>query len=199
MKKSEVELRYERGVYRPTINVRHHFYVPDIIKKFADVTATSPRFCQVCGGHGYRTSHTGGKQDHRFKPGGSYHVHEMGEDKAFWEWLDALDDQGGWEYPSGPLCIAEEIARESAWEDAHEMAYEVWGSKTVRIYSEGRSGGWLVVDGLGDIDDWDAVELMRWVKFNNLIKGILDDLDYQFAWHAHANVYEHIHNLQGVI
>jgi len=192
MKKADVELRYDRGNYYPTINVRHHFYVPDIIRKFADVTAESKHLCATCGesGHFHR-GHTGGKRDHRFVSGGTHHVHEFGDDTAFWGWLDSMDDRtDSWDYPNGALQVADSIAREIGWEDAHEAAYEVWGSKTVQIYGDGRSGGWLVVRGLGEVEDWDAIELARWTRFTNLIKDILDGLDYSFAWHAKVNVHD---------
>ena len=49
-----------------------------------------------------------------------------------------------------------------------ELADSEWGSA-------GRSGGWLVVTGLGDRDDvcehWDAVQVARWGRFVRLIKA----------------------------
>jgi hypothetical protein len=40
----------------------------------------------------------------------------------------------------------------------------------VTIEREGRSGGWAVVDGLPDVEEWDAILLARWRKFERVAK-----------------------------
>ena len=39
------------------------------------------------------------------------------------------------------------------------------------VQQDGRSGGWLVVHGLKDVDDWNAIDVMRWAKFEKSIRG----------------------------
>jgi hypothetical protein len=55
------------------------------------------------------------------------------------------------------------------WEDTQETARDVFGPH-VRVYSEGRSSGWLVVEGLSTIESWDAVALGHWARFERLIR-----------------------------
>lgn len=50
------------------------------------------------------------------------------------------------------------------WEGIQENAEYIFGSG-IEVYQEGRSGGWLVIRGLPDIEEWDAVMLGRWHKF----------------------------------
>ena len=59
--------------------------------------------------------------------------------------------------------------------DGKTQAVQHFGSGTT-VYSEGRSDGWLVVDGLPDIETWDAVMLSKWRKFE---KAILADIRYR--------------------
>lgn len=54
------------------------------------------------------------------------------------------------------------------WEDAQETAKEVFGD--VKVFSEGRSGGWLLVTGLPDVEEWNAPLVKKWEKFSRLIK-----------------------------
>lgn len=63
-----------------------------------------------------------------------------------------------------------ESFQQSFWEDAQNDAEEIFGSR-VKVHSAGRSGGWLIVDGLKDFDDWDAIDLAKWRKFERWMKG----------------------------
>jgi len=71
-----------------------------------------------------------------------------------------------------------ESEQEAFWEMAKYDAIEAFGH--VKVYSEGRSGGWLVVEGLKDFDDWDAIDLSKWRKFERWIKGAVptDNADW---------------------
>jgi hypothetical protein len=61
-------------------------------------------------------------------------------------------------------------AQEAFWyDDAPALAKHRLGPY-VTIHSEGRSGGWLVVSGLDDVDDWDAVTLNKWALFERDIQ-----------------------------
>lgn len=154
MKKSDVELRYDRGTWRPTINVKWHPYMPGIIAKFERSERSAP--------------------------------HEFDNDAEFWEWVhETLDDDAF----TDDFDTAYEIARELGWEDAIDLAAEVLPQSTA-VWSDGRSGGWLVVDGLPDVESWDAIQLGKWARFVKGVQMILDDLDYQFIWHLNVNVWE---------
>ena len=48
--------------------------------------------------------------------------------------------------------------------------------RAVKIYGEGRSGGWLVVHGLKPFDTWNAVDLAKWRQFEN---WVLADVGYR--------------------
>lgn len=67
------------------------------------------------------------------------------------------------------------LACESGWETIHEDAREIFGVH-VKVYSEGRSGGWAVVHGLPDIDTWDAIMLGKWRKFERYAKLTASDV-----------------------
>jgi hypothetical protein len=47
-----------------------------------------------------------------------------------------------------------------------------------RVYSAGRSGGWLIVQGLAPVEDWDAVMVARWAKFEKSVKA---DIKYRMS------------------
>ncbi len=54
-------------------------------------------------------------------------------------------------------------AQEQFWEQASDYAQEIFGAK---VYSQGRCGGWLVVDGITreDAESWDAIALGKWAQ-----------------------------------
>src|SRR5215471_19136928 len=66
---------------------------------------------------------------------------------------------------------------EIRWDDIEWEAREIWGDNAytdshgrrryaIQVYSEGRSGGWAVVDGINtDVDSWDAIEFNSWKRF----------------------------------
>lgn len=56
-------------------------------------------------------------------------------------------------------CICQDF-----WEMVQDQARDFL-KRPVRVYSEGRSGGWAVVHGLPDVDTWNAVDLARWRRF----------------------------------
>ena len=62
-----------------------------------------------------------------------------------------------------------ESAQEQFWEIETEYATEHFG-RGVDAYSAGRSGGWLVVMGLPDIEYWDALDLAKWRGFESGVK-----------------------------
>lgn len=80
------------------------------------------------------------------------------------------------------------IACEDGWMMLQEEAVEIFGSG-VKVYSEGRSGGWAIVDGLPEFESWNAVDLMRWRKFEKFAKAVADDIPRQIIELAYFNVF----------
>ncbi len=116
--------------------------------------------------------------------------------------LPAVNVKGGNYFPASILierygCSEKtaEKAFEMAWECAVEdfwdtcapaIVEDVFG-KRVKFWSEGRSGGWLVVSGLAPVDEWDAIAIGKWRSFEKRIKAevkyltskecVLDNID----------------------
>lgn len=77
------------------------------------------------------------------------------------------------------LAYAFESAQQRFWEDAQEYARELFG-KHVKVYSEGRSGGWLVVHGIDEnVEGWDAIAVSKWGR---LVKWCTDTIVDYAAW-----------------
>lgn len=132
-------------------------------------------------------------------------------------WIEALCDDS--EYDQ--LDVAEEIARETWWDDAIEIAHDIFGAH-VKVYGEGRQGGHLVVHGIGSPDEWadvtcehverdgiccdhdcdgydvpDIERVRQWAEFRERIEWLKDDFGHLVGWHLIVNVHDHIHNLAG--
>ena len=60
---------------------------------------------------------------------------------------------------------------ERGWEELQEEAERIYGGYGIKVYSEGRSGGWAYIDGMNtDVDTWDAIEFTQWRSFSNFAK-----------------------------
>lgn len=82
-----------------------------------------------------------------------------------------------------------ESACESGWEDLESFAQEVYGPG-VKVYAEGRSGGWAYIDGIDhDTDSWDAIAVSRWGRFASYARAVADDIPYRMASLLVLNVY----------
>ena len=99
---------------------------------------------------------------------------EYGYDKndaeTFVSWWNAqADDYGSW------VQECYDLACEVGWEDLQNDAEYIFGPD-VKVYSEGRSGGWAVVHGYGldNAEDWDAIALSRWARFEKVARGGAD-------------------------
>lgn len=83
---------------------------------------------------------------------------------------------------------------QAACEDGLELAQtdadEVFGDHSVRCELDGRSGGWLIVRGLPDVETWDAVMVAKWSRYAKYVAAIVDDIPRACAWLIGANVYE---------
>lgn len=81
-------------------------------------------------------------------------------------------------------------ACEDHFELAQSDASEVFDRWAVRCELDGRSGGWLVMRGLPDMESWDATILAKWARFARYCASIVDDVPRACAWYIGANVYE---------
>lgn len=120
-------------------------------------------------------------------------AHDLPLTPAFWDWAQELYDDAerhNWAqfHPIEACC---ELAREYGWTTAQMDAEEMFGDH-VEIYSEGRSGGWLVVKGIGSPRDgeWDTEDAELWAKYEQYVRAIVDELDYYFVWYLFVNFYE---------
>lgn len=51
----------------------------------------------------------------------------------------------------------------------------------VKVWGEGRSGGWVVVKGLPEADEWDAEAVRSWAKFEHELEA---EVRYLSSWEA---------------
>ena len=97
---------------------------------------------------------------------------------------ELVADRLGCSLPRAETCLqyAGETLAEMAEDFWDDIARDIFGDESlkVKVYSEGRSGGWLIVKGLPDIEYWDAIMLGKWrsleVTLHNAIK--VPDFDY---------------------
>lgn len=82
-----------------------------------------------------------------------------------WDWIDEnVKDDTAFEF----ACMA-------GWEQLTEEAKAIFGDH-VKVYSEGRSGGWAIVDGLPDFDSWNAIDLGKWRRFERIARALVADI-----------------------
>ena len=82
-----------------------------------------------------------------------------------------------------------EMVCADGFEMLEDEAQDIFGSH-VKVYSEGRSGGWAVVHGLKDFDSWDAIDLAKWAKFTKFARAITDDVPRQMVHSIYLDAYE---------
>lgn len=123
-----------------------------------------------------------------------------GEDPAdFVAWWraqgdDAIGDMidggyGGYGYRA--IAYASELEYLTEWCNSDERDDALFPDHTVKLETEGRSGGWLVVRGLPDLDCWDAVMLARWRKFERITRGMVEHFPATVAELVCLNTYAH--------
>lgn len=88
---------------------------------------------------------------------------------------------------------AYESAQEQFWEQATDsLNFAMLGDERAsqfkpcglkdgpyEVYSDGRSGGWLVVKGLGTVEEMDGPTFQKWRKFARFIGA---EIDYLLTW-----------------
>jgi hypothetical protein len=73
---------------------------------------------------------------------------------------------------------------ELAKDDASEHFFPDYN---IQVSTEGRSGGWLVVEGLPDVDTWGAKLLQTWKEFVDFCNTLVADIPRSMAWDVLAN------------
>lgn len=76
------------------------------------------------------------------------------------------------------------------FEDAEEYAREVFDDPRLTVSADGRSGGWLVVSGLGDVGEWNAITLGKWWKFERYCRAEADGIMRQVVESIYINEFE---------
>ena len=121
--------------------------------------------------------------DHKRRPAVNVKVHDsLAQGFAKWqhdnpdadprftvEWIESnLSDEarGDW---FGIAC-------EHGYEQAQEDAREIFEDGSLRVYSEGRQGGWAIIDGIDaeSVEAWDAIELGKWAKWARWARSTAD-------------------------
>ena len=82
------------------------------------------------------------------------------------------------------------IACEVQFEQAVQDAVDILGVRPEHVELDGRSGGWLVVTGLPDIEEWDAVQLSKWRKFERYARDLADYVMAEMISLLYINDYE---------
>lgn len=110
---------------------------------------------------------------------------------GFAAWFDALPDDG--EAAQWAFDAACEQGAESAVESAGEIFGAAFGhhaDRERRVWQTGRSGGWLYVEGLPDVETWDAVQLGKWARFAKVCAETVAGIPYAaldlLAFNAYA-------------
>ncbi len=81
-----------------------------------------------------------------------------------------------------------QFACEDGWEQLQSVAEDIWGK--VKVYAEGRMGGWAIVEGINDFDSWDALDLSKWYRFEKSAKAIAADIPRAILEGIYANAFE---------
>jgi hypothetical protein len=102
------------------------------------------------------------------------------------EWMEDNVSESQWE-------SAWMFALESGWEFLQTLDEDTWPARygsTVKVFSEGRSGGWAIVKGIDDFESWDAIALGEWQRFERQAKAIANDIPRAMLELAYVNVFE---------
>jgi hypothetical protein len=100
-------------------------------------------------------------------------ANESGDPRFTMEWIEEhLTDED--------LRHYFQFACEAGFEDL-QMDAEFVFAPGVKVWAEGRSGGWAVVEGLGEVETWDAIMVNRWSKFAKLARETADSIPEQMA------------------
>ena len=130
-----------------------HIYV-EVYVKDVDVSEVQTHNDGGCGGPYYPSINVK-----------SYNWPFAAIEKRFWNSLEEDIERAS--------RFAFEGAQERFWEDAQELAEHHFKYHSVKVYSAGRSGGNLIVQGVGHPSDWDQEDLEQWEAFE---QGIIENM-----------------------
>lgn len=104
------------------------------------------------------------------------------------------------------LEFAWQNAVEAFWSIAQQEAEDALGNG-ITVSQEGRSGGWLVVDGLPPLKEWKPKLVKKWLAFERTMQGdiayrmstkhLLDDIEANGWADPDAELYNHIETATG--
>ena len=106
----------------------------------------------------------------------------LGDDRFTLEWIEENLDDRDMDTWFRATC-------EDGWENLHTDAEEVFGTG-VKVYAEGRSGGWAVVHGLPEVETWDTIMVSKWAKFAKWARATADAVPEMMAELIAINVFE---------
>ena len=75
------------------------------------------------------------------------------------------------------------------WERLGDIAREVYGDNTLKVYSLGRSSGWAYIGGLKAFKDWEEEDLKKWTSFSEQALVVAKDIPYQTIALIYYNVF----------
>lgn len=118
---------------------------------------------------------------------------EFDNSEAFRSWVLDLVDKD-----DSLITTAWEVGCENCWESVQTDAEEAFretapnGNMYVKVWSQGRSGGWAVVDGLKDFEDWNAIDLSAWRRFEKWAQQDARNLAYEMVSFLYLNVWDQV-------
>jgi hypothetical protein len=76
------------------------------------------------------------------------------------------------------------------WATSTDKDDSLFPDDRLRLWHEGRSSGWIVVSGLPEIEEWDAVRLARWRRFERIARNIADGIPHAMLNALYFNEFE---------
>jgi hypothetical protein len=116
-------------------------------------------------------------------------VSEIGSDEIQWQYTDPEFTVDWIEENVEGLDEFFAFACERGWEELQDIAEQIWYSG-VKVWQQGRSGGWAVVDGLNHFDHWDAIDLAKWRSFERKAKAIAAGIPEAMMTDIYINEFE---------
>lgn len=110
------------------------------------------------------------------------------------DWIDENVSDNDWNDYFEWACT-------DGWEQLQAEACNIYGHDMIedrsgrhyryRVYSQGRSGGWAIIDGIdADVDSWDAIEFTRWKRFSTIARSIADGIPYDMVLLAYEHKFQ---------
>lgn len=77
---------------------------------------------------------------------------------------------------------------EAGWEEMEREAKDIWG-KATKVFAEGRSGGWAVVEGIKSFESWNVVDLAKWRRFEQHAQAVVADIPRSMVLDIYLNYF----------